>query len=87
MGWKLMGKNVAFYTGSQFGTYGEYCIADAMGCLELDNDMVLKEYCCSFVNPLTVMCMLEVAKEHKSPAVVHTAAASSLGKMMVRYFQ
>jgi hypothetical protein len=30
--------------------------------------------------------MLDVVKAAKSPAVVNTAAASALGKMMVRYF-
>lgn len=39
LGWKITGKNVAFYTGDQFGTYGEYCIAEATGCMELDDDM------------------------------------------------
>lgn len=31
--------------------------------------------------------MLETVKDAKVKAVVHTAAASSLGRMMVRYFQ
>ncbi|CAD8110816.1 unnamed protein product [Paramecium sonneborni] len=87
MGWRLVGKRVAFYSQSQFGSYGEYSIADAMGCLELDNDITLQEASCSFVNPLTVISMLEVAKDHKTQAVVHTAAASQLGRMMIRHFQ
>lgn len=41
MGWTLVGKRVAFYSQSQFGTYGEYSIADAFGCLELDNEITL----------------------------------------------
>lgn len=60
MAWRITGKKVAFYTSSQFGTYGEYCIADAMSCLVLENNDELKQYCCSFVNPLTVVCMLEL---------------------------
>ena len=40
-----------------------------------------------FVNPLSVMAMLEVTKGEKSKTVVSTAAASALGRMMVRYFQ
>ena len=39
-----------------------------------------------FVNPLSVMAMLEVTKGEKSKTVVSTAAASALGRMMVRYF-
>jgi predicted Fe-Mo cluster-binding NifX family protein len=30
--------------------------------------------------------MLEIAKEAKVQAVINTAAASQLGKMMIRYF-
>jgi NADPH:quinone reductase-like Zn-dependent oxidoreductase len=41
MGWRLVGKRVAFYSGSQFGSYGEYSVVDALACLELDNDISL----------------------------------------------
>lgn len=36
---------------------------------------------------MTVMAMLEVVNEAKVKAVVHSAAASALGRMMVRYFK
>lgn len=87
IGWKVAGKRVAFYTGSNFGSYGEYCIADAKACLVLDDDMKLPESSCAFVNPLTAMAMLEVAKTKNVNAIVHSAAASSLGRMMIRLFQ
>lgn len=35
---------------------------------------------------MTVLIMLEVVKEAGVKTVVHSAAASALGKMMVRYF-
>jgi len=35
---------------------------------------------------MTVLSMLEIVKKKGVTAVVHSAAASSLGKMMVRYF-
>lgn len=38
----------------------------------------------SFVNPLTVMAMLDYAKQHKTKAVIMNAAASSLGRMANR---
>lgn len=40
----------------------------------------------SFVNPLTVIVMLNKVKAANVKAVVHTAAASSLGRMMNRLF-
>lgn len=38
----------------------------------------------SFVNPLTALYMVDVAKRGQHKAVIHTAAASSLGKMLLR---
>jgi len=35
---------------------------------------------------MTVLSMLEVVKEAGVTTVVHSAAASALGRMMVRYF-
>lgn len=38
----------------------------------------------SFVNPLTAMAMLDIAKTNKTKAVIVNAAASSLGRMLNR---
>jgi hypothetical protein len=40
----------------------------------------------SFVNPLTAIVMLDKVKSAHIKAIVHTAAASSLGRMMNRLF-
>lgn len=40
----------------------------------------------SFVNPLTAIVMLNKVKSAGVKAIVHTAAASSLGRMMNRLF-
>jgi len=39
----------------------------------------------SFVNPLTAMAMLDLAKSKKTKAVIVDAAASSLGRMLNRF--
>jgi NADPH:quinone reductase-like Zn-dependent oxidoreductase len=39
----------------------------------------------SFVNPLTAMAMLDIAKSKKAKAVIVDAAASSLGRMLNRF--
>ncbi|KAL4506572.1 hypothetical protein ABPG72_000143 [Tetrahymena utriculariae] len=49
--------------------------------------LIFNEAASSFFNPLTVVGMLEVVKEAKVKAVVHSASASALGRMMVRYFK
>ncbi|KAL4506573.1 hypothetical protein ABPG72_000144 [Tetrahymena utriculariae] len=87
LGWSLVGKRVAIASQTQWGTYAEYCIADANSVLPLPDEVNFNQGACTFVNPLTVVAMLEVVKEAKVNAVVHSAAASALGKMMVRYFQ
>lgn len=40
----------------------------------------------SFVNPLTAIVMLNKVKSANVKAIVHTAAASSLGRMMNKLF-
>lgn len=60
LGWKITGKKVAFYADSDFGSYAEYAVVGSNSCLELDNDMNLKENCCAFVNPVTILAMLEL---------------------------
>jgi len=87
MSWGLMGKNVAFVTNNKLdGAWAEYVVTDAMTCVKTgDNDVEAAS--CSFVNPLTVLAFLDVIKTGGHKAVIHTAAASSLGKMLVRMMQ
>lgn len=40
----------------------------------------------SFVNPLTALAMLDKTKTGNHQAIIHTAAASSLGRMLNRLF-
>lgn len=87
MGWRLVGKRVAFTVNGQWGTYAEYAITQAAVCVPIPDDMTFDQASCSFVNPLTAVEMLEDTKAAKVTAIVHTAAASQLGRMMVRYFQ
>jgi len=39
-----------------------------------------------FVNPLTALGFLDVCKKNQHKVIVHSAAASSLGKMMIKLF-
>ena len=40
----------------------------------------------SLVNPLTVIGFLDIARQMGVKTIIHTAAASSLGRMLNRFF-
>lgn len=80
----LEGKIVAVMGG---GMYGQYRCVDASACLPLLEGHTAKDGASSFVNPLTVLSMIETMKMEGHSALVHTAAASNLGQMLVRVCQ
>ncbi|PYE38687.1 zinc-binding dehydrogenase [Psychrobacter fozii] len=77
----LMGKTVAVIGG---GTYRQYLRANVQSCLELKEGTTAKEGASSFVNPLTALAMVETMRAEGHKAIVHAAAASSLGQMLNR---
>ena len=77
----LMGKTVAVIGG---GTYRQYLCANVQSCLELKEGTTAKEGASSFVNPLTALAMVETMRAEGHKAIIHAAAASSLGQMLNR---
>ena len=77
----LIGRTVALIGGA---TYGEYRCVPAMGCLVLPDGTDPADGASCFVNPLTALSMVEVMRMEGHTALVHTAAASNLGQMLVR---
>jgi NADPH:quinone reductase len=77
----LMGKIVAVAGGAM---YSEYRTVDASLCLELPEGITAAEGASSFVNPLTVLGMVETMNREGHRGLVHTAAASNLGQMLNR---
>ena len=77
----LDGKLVAIMGG---GSYSRYVKVPAAMCLPLADDATAKDGASSFVNPLTALAMTEEMKLIGHSALVHTAAASNLGQMLVR---
>ena len=53
---------MAFYTESLFGSFAEYCVVEASYCIEIENNVQFEDAACSFVNPLSVIAMCEIAK-------------------------
>ncbi len=76
----LMGQRVACVPGNAFS---QYAISDAAMCLPL-GDHSAEQGAGSFVNPMTALAFVETAKKQGSDAIIHLAAASNLGRMLVR---
>ncbi|CAD8174464.1 unnamed protein product [Paramecium pentaurelia] len=82
-----IGQKASFLTLSKFGAYGQYSVANISFVLPLPENLSFEQGASAIGNPVTVMLMLEEAKEQKAKAVINTAAASALGRQFVRYFQ
>jgi NADPH:quinone reductase len=79
----LIGQRVACVPGT---AYSQYCIAEAMMCLPL-GDITSEEGAAAFVNPMTALGFVETARMEGQEAILHTAAASNLGQMLVKICQ
>ena len=77
----LMGKIVAVIGG---GTYRQYHCVNVKSCLALKEGTTAKQGASSFVNPLTALAMVETMRAEGHKAIIHAAAASSLGQMLNR---
>jgi NADPH2:quinone reductase len=77
----LLGRTVAIIGGA---TYGEYRCVPAVSCLVLPDGTDPADGASCFVNPLTALSMVETMRMEGHTALVHTAAASNLGQMLVK---
>jgi NADPH2:quinone reductase len=77
----LLGKTVALFGGAM---YSQHRIARASDLLVLPDDATAVQGAACFVNPLTALAMVEAMRLEKHTAIVHTAAASNLGQMLVK---
>jgi len=80
----LIGKTVGLAGGSM---YAQYKCAPAINCLVMEDGTTPSEAASSFVNPLTALSFVETMKMENHSAMVHTAAASNLGQMLVKICQ
>ena len=77
----LVGKTVAMIGG---GTYAQYRCIPAALCLVLPEGTTPAEGASCFVNPLTVLGMVGTMRLEGHTALVHTAAGSNLGQMLIK---
>jgi NADPH2:quinone reductase len=77
----LIGKTVAILGGAM---YQQYRCIKAAQCLVLPAGTTPAEGASCFVNPLTALGMVATMRAEGHKALVHTAAASNLGQMLVK---
>ncbi|MCC6958485.1 MAG: zinc-binding dehydrogenase [Dehalococcoidia bacterium] len=77
----LLGQTVAVLGGAMYSQYRTLHIGQ---CLRLPAGVAPKQGASCFVNPLTALGMTETMRLEGHKAIVHTAAASNLGQMLVK---
>lgn len=77
----LIGKTVALAGG---GSYAQYKIAKARDCMLVPDGVSAEDGASSFVNPLTTLGMIGTMRLEGYGGLIHTAAASNLGQMLVK---
>lgn len=82
----LVGKRVACSSRSG-GTWAEYMVTSASTCFPLPKKLSFEQGSMMIVNPMTAYAFFDIAKRNKHAAIVSNAAASALGRMILRLGQ
>lgn len=83
----LKGKRVACTAADpkiSGGMWAQYVVTSAQLCIPLSNDVSLDQAAMMLVNPITAWAMVNEARREHHRAIVQTAAASALGRMVIR---
>lgn len=85
----LVGRRVA--VGGQDvnrdGTWAEYYVTSAFGCVPLQDGVDWAQGATLLINPLTAAGLLDTAKQQGHHAVVQNAAASQVGRLVIKLAQ
>jgi NADPH:quinone reductase-like Zn-dependent oxidoreductase len=85
---RLLGRRVACSgLSSGDGTWAEYALLDANRCVPLNQNISDEQAACLFVNPWTAIALTQIARKGRHSAIVLTAGASQLSRMMLRLAQ
>ncbi len=79
----LVGRRVAV-AAAQGGTWAAYAVSTALRCIPLGRHVSLEQGAMLIVNPLTALAFLDLARQGRHAAIVSNAAASALGRMIIR---
>ncbi|PLK25546.1 alcohol dehydrogenase catalytic domain-containing protein [Novosphingobium sp. TH158] len=77
----LIGKRVACRSGALYATH---TLTDSRACIPLPDHITAEQGAGAFVNPLTALGFVETMRADGYTGIVHTAAASNLGQMLVK---
>ena len=78
----LVGRRVACASSSGDGTWAQYMVADAKGCIPLRRSVSLEQGSSLIVNPMTAVAMYDIFEKGRHGALIQTVAASALGGMI-----
>ncbi|MDQ2700770.1 MAG: zinc-binding dehydrogenase [Actinomycetota bacterium] len=78
---ELVGKHVSLVGGAM---WSDYRLVDSAAVIPLPDDATPADGAALFVNPMTALSMVETMRAEGHTALVHTAAASNLGQMLVK---
>ncbi len=77
----LEGRPVACIADRQ-GLWAEYAVTQAARCIALPRDMPLGSAAMSFVNPVTAIALVRIARQGGHWSAISTAAGGALGRMI-----
>jgi len=81
---RLVGKRASFVAGpSGWGTWADYSVAGAGGCIELVEGVRDVDGAAMIVNPLTALAMFDIVRQEGEKAFILSAAASQLCKLIM----
>lgn len=80
---EFLGKRVSF-CNMYGGVWSHYAIATTGLSFIIDEDVPVSSAASGVINPITVLGIISQIKKRKQNSIVHTAAASALGRMLLR---
>lgn len=78
-----VGQRVACFADTD-GPWAEYMVTRERLCLPIPDGLATENAAMLLVNPLTAYALIALAEQRGAAAIVQTAAASALGRMIVR---
>ncbi len=80
----LLGKRVSAGVQGEDGFWAEFVKVPAARCIPLGPAVADENAACALVNPLTAWALFDPVRTGKEPAMVQTAGASQVGRMIIR---
>ena len=66
------------------GVWRQYTYHPGMKVIPFPDGVEFEDICANFTNPLTACGFVHIAKTNGHKAIVHAAACSSLGKILIK---